>query len=100
VELSLVENMCWLLETIQTNDPLFFLQVMFLNELEEMLDVIEPGEFQKVMVPVFRQLAKCVSSPHFQVSVIKAPVQICLSIVAYQQFSAGHMHCRPTCCPF
>jgi len=42
---------------------------MFLNELEEILDVLEPGEFQTVMVPLFRQLAKCVSSPHFQVSV-------------------------------
>jgi len=41
---------------------------MFLNELEEILDVLEPGEFQTVMVPLFRQLAKCVSSPHFQVS--------------------------------
>ena len=41
---------------------------MFLNELEEILDVLEPGEFQSVMVHVFRQLAKCVSSPHFQVS--------------------------------
>ena len=40
---------------------------MFLNELEEILDVIEPAEFQKVMVPLFNQLAKCVSSPHFQV---------------------------------
>jgi len=40
---------------------------MFLNELEEILDVIEPAEFQKVMVPLFRQLSKCVSSPHFQV---------------------------------
>ena len=40
---------------------------MFLNELEEILDVIEPGEFQKVMMPLFQQLAKCVSSPHFQV---------------------------------
>ncbi|XP_050504518.1 serine/threonine-protein phosphatase 2A 56 kDa regulatory subunit gamma isoform isoform X8 [Diabrotica virgifera virgifera] len=43
-------------------------EVMFLNELEEILDVIEPAEFQKVMVPLFRQLAKCVSSPHFQVA--------------------------------
>jgi serine/threonine-protein phosphatase 2A regulatory subunit B' len=43
---------------------------MFLNELEEILDVIEPAEFQKVMDPLFRQLAKCVSSPHFQVSLI------------------------------
>jgi serine/threonine-protein phosphatase 2A regulatory subunit B' len=42
-------------------------EVMFLNELEEILDVIEPAEFQKVMTPLFRQLAKCVSSPHFQV---------------------------------
>jgi serine/threonine-protein phosphatase 2A regulatory subunit B' len=43
-------------------------QVMFLNELEEILDVIEPAEFQKVMDALFRQLAKCVSSPHFQVA--------------------------------
>lgn len=46
------------------------LQVMFLNELEEILEVIEPAEFQKVMEPLFTQLAKCVSSPHFQVSKI------------------------------
>merc|ERR1719204_813979 len=43
-------------------------EVMFLNELEEILDVIEPVEFQKVMVPLFNQLTKCVSSPHFQVA--------------------------------
>jgi len=43
-------------------------EVMFLNELEEILDVIEPAEFQKVMVPLFTQLARCVSSPHFQVA--------------------------------
>lgn len=43
-------------------------EVMFLNELEEILDIIEPGEFQKVMVPLFSQIAKCVSSPHFQVA--------------------------------
>ena len=41
---------------------------MFLNELEEILDVIEPTEFQKVMVPMFNQLKKCVTSPHFQVA--------------------------------
>nr|CAD7200259.1 unnamed protein product [Timema douglasi] len=41
-------------------------EVMFLNELEEILDVVEPAEFQKVMDHLFRQLAKCVSSPHFQ----------------------------------
>ncbi|QQP51560.1 Serine/threonine protein phosphatase 2A regulatory subunit [Caligus rogercresseyi] len=41
---------------------------MFLNELEEILDVIEPFEFQKVMIPLFNQMAKCVSSLHFQVA--------------------------------
>jgi serine/threonine-protein phosphatase 2A regulatory subunit B' len=40
---------------------------MFLNELEEILDVIEHCEFAKVMTPLFNQLARCVSSPHFQV---------------------------------
>lgn len=43
-------------------------EVMFLNELEEILDVIEPLEFSKVLEPLFRQLTKCISSPHFQVA--------------------------------
>lgn len=42
-------------------------QVMFLGEIEEILDVIEPTQFQKVMEPLFRQISRCVSSPHFQV---------------------------------
>eukprot|EP01137_Pigoraptor_chileana_P027824 Opistho-2@10889 len=49
----------------KTNSPK---EVMFLNEIEEILDVIEPSEFQKVMELLFHQLAKCVSSPHFQVA--------------------------------
>ena len=40
---------------------------MFLNELEEILDVMEPVEFVKVMTGLFRQIARCISSPHFQV---------------------------------
>jgi len=43
-------------------------EVMFLNELEEILDVIEPSEFKKIMVPLFKKLAICVSSAHFQVA--------------------------------
>ncbi|GAA5910262.1 phosphatase 2A regulatory subunit B56 family protein [Sporobolomyces salmoneus] len=43
-------------------------EVMFLNEVEEILDVIEPAEFQKIMVKLFQQLAQCVSSQHFQVA--------------------------------
>uniref|UniRef100_A0A183A0M3 Serine/threonine protein phosphatase 2A regulatory subunit n=1 Tax=Echinostoma caproni TaxID=27848 RepID=A0A183A0M3_9TREM len=41
-------------------------EVMFLNELEEILDVVDPAEFRKIIKPLFTQLAKCVSSPHFQ----------------------------------
>lgn len=41
---------------------------MFLGELEEILDVIEPSQFIKIQEPLFKQIAKCVSSPHFQVS--------------------------------
>jgi serine/threonine-protein phosphatase 2A regulatory subunit B' len=40
---------------------------MFLNEVEEILDVIEPAEFQKIMVPLFKQIARCLNSLHFQV---------------------------------
>ena len=42
--------------------------VMFLTELEEILDVIEPSKFSRVMELLFHQLAKCVSSPHIQVA--------------------------------
>ena len=41
---------------------------MFLNELEEILDVIEHAEFARIIPPLFNQLARCVSSPHFQVA--------------------------------
>lgn len=42
-------------------------EVMFLNELEEILDVVDPKEFTKIQKPIFTQLARSVSSPHFQV---------------------------------
>lgn len=41
---------------------------MFLGELEEILDVIEPTQFVKIQEPLFKQISRCVSSPHFQVS--------------------------------
>ena len=44
-------------------------QVMFLGEMEEILDVIEPSQFVKIQEPLFKQVARCVSSPHFQVQV-------------------------------
>ncbi|XP_021944277.1 serine/threonine-protein phosphatase 2A 56 kDa regulatory subunit epsilon isoform isoform X3 [Folsomia candida] len=43
-------------------------EVMFLGEIEEILDVIEPTQFVKIQEHLFRQIARCVSSPHFQVA--------------------------------
>ncbi len=44
---------------------------MFLNEVEDIFEVMDPGEFAKVQEPLFNQLAKSVASPHFQVSFVR-----------------------------
>uniref|UniRef100_A0A8C7H187 Serine/threonine protein phosphatase 2A regulatory subunit n=1 Tax=Oncorhynchus kisutch TaxID=8019 RepID=A0A8C7H187_ONCKI len=43
-------------------------EVMYLGELEEILDVIEPTQFVKIQETLFKQISRCVSSPHFQVA--------------------------------
>ncbi|CAF2082923.1 hypothetical protein YC2023_070004 [Brassica napus] len=43
-------------------------EVMFLNELEEVLEATQPPEFQRCMVPLFRRVARCLNSLHFQVA--------------------------------
>lgn len=43
-------------------------EVMFLNEVEEILDIIEPSEFQKIMKVLFRQITRCIKSNQFQVA--------------------------------
>jgi len=40
---------------------------MFINEIEDIFEVMEAPEFFKIQVPLFHQLAKSVASPHFQV---------------------------------
>ena len=59
---------------------------MFLGEIEEILDVIEPAQFVKIQEPLFRQIAKCVSSPHFQVGIfgVIRPIFYC-----EQRFARG-----------
>lgn len=42
-------------------------EVMFLGELEEVLETTTMAEFQKVMVPLFTRIACCLNSSHFQV---------------------------------
>lgn len=43
-------------------------EVLFLIEIEDIFEVMEPHEFVKIQIPLFVQLAKCISSPHFQVA--------------------------------
>ncbi|CAH8391623.1 unnamed protein product [Eruca vesicaria subsp. sativa] len=43
-------------------------EVMFLNELEEVLEATQPPEFQRCMVPLFGRVARCLNSLHFQVA--------------------------------
>ena len=43
-------------------------EVLFLGELEEILELTQAQEFQRIMVPLFKQLATCLNSQHFQVA--------------------------------
>jgi len=43
-------------------------EVLFLGELEEILELTQMPEFQSVMIPLFKQLAQSLNSQHFQVA--------------------------------
>jgi serine/threonine-protein phosphatase 2A regulatory subunit B' len=43
-------------------------QVLFLNELEETLELTQPAEFHRMQEPLFQRVAKCITCPHFQVA--------------------------------
>ncbi|GJN15162.1 hypothetical protein PR202_gb02055 [Eleusine coracana subsp. coracana] len=43
-------------------------EVMFLSEIEEILESTSQVEFQKCMVPLFQRIARCITSLHFQVA--------------------------------
>merc|ERR1711924_296159 len=43
-------------------------QVLFLNELEETLELTQPSEFHRIQEQLFRRLALCITCPHFQVA--------------------------------
>jgi serine/threonine-protein phosphatase 2A regulatory subunit B' len=45
-----------------------FKEVMFLNELEEILDMVDPIHFKHIMEPLFKQISRCLCSSHFQVA--------------------------------
>ncbi|KAL3649847.1 hypothetical protein CASFOL_006250 [Castilleja foliolosa] len=43
-------------------------EVLFLNELEEVLEATQGPKFQRCMVPLFRQISRSLNSLHFQVA--------------------------------
>jgi len=43
-------------------------QVLFLGEIEEIVEIIAEVEFTKIMIPLFERVAKCLQSSHFQVA--------------------------------
>jgi serine/threonine-protein phosphatase 2A regulatory subunit B' len=44
-------------------------EVLFLGELEEVLEATRLAEFQRCMVPLFKQISHSLNSLHFQVSI-------------------------------
>lgn len=55
-------------------------EVMFLGELEEVLEATQPAEFQRCMVPLFRQIGRCLSSSHFQVGFFTSSISFYLLV--------------------
>ncbi|XP_076893060.1 serine/threonine protein phosphatase 2A 59 kDa regulatory subunit B' eta isoform-like [Bidens hawaiensis] len=43
-------------------------ELMFLGELEEVLEATQQPQFHRCMVPLFKQIARCLNSSHFQVA--------------------------------
>lgn len=65
-------------------------EVMFLGELEEVLEATQAAEFQRCMVPLFQQIGRCLSSSHFQVPESQC-LDCCLTLQSDYQISASHV---------
>ncbi|CAI5479622.1 unnamed protein product [Closterium sp. Yama58-4] len=48
-------------------------ELLFLEELEKILKLTQGPEFQMVATPLFQQIARCLSSPHFQNYFVSLP---------------------------
>ncbi|PKA46929.1 Serine/threonine protein phosphatase 2A 57 kDa regulatory subunit B' alpha isoform [Apostasia shenzhenica] len=66
-------------------------EVLFLGELEEVLEATQPAEFQRCMVQLFKQIARCLNSSHFQVNRLFPPLvnMFCHSLVVGTSSYAG-----------
>ncbi|KAA0155581.1 hypothetical protein FNF29_01498 [Cafeteria roenbergensis] len=67
-------------------------QVMFLNELEEILELVPHEAMDKVFKPLFRVVGKCLGSQHFQVA------ERCLFLWNSDTLLASGVLCR-ACAP-
>ncbi|XBW35017.1 hypothetical protein QEN19_000582 [Hanseniaspora menglaensis] len=43
-------------------------EIMFLNEIEDIFEIMENSEFTKIQIPLCVQLTKCIQSSHFQIA--------------------------------
>mmetsp|Transcript_5427 Transcript_5427/g.16194 ORF Transcript_5427/g.16194 Transcript_5427/m.16194 type:complete len:561 (-) Transcript_5427:1324-3006(-) len=43
-------------------------EIMFLNELEELLELVNPNEVSSILELLFKKITSCISSQHFQVA--------------------------------
>ncbi|KAF5470630.1 hypothetical protein F2P56_011132 [Juglans regia] len=72
-------------------------EVMFLGELEEVLEVTQGAEFQRCMVPLFCQIGRCLNSSHFQVASDQISVFGFLQLVLALDLFAADSECRRQC---
>lgn len=42
-------------------------EILFINEIEELMNTVDEVTFKKIRVPLFKQIAKCFKAEHFQV---------------------------------
>ncbi|TKY59852.1 Serine/threonine protein phosphatase 2A 59 kDa regulatory subunit B' eta isoform [Spatholobus suberectus] len=84
-------------------------EVMFLTELEEILEATKPADFQRCMVPLFSRIALCLNSSHFQVaeralylwnndhieSLIRQNCKVILPIIFPALEKSGRAHWNP-----
>ena len=55
--------------------------VLYLGELEELLELTQPQEFLNICGPLFRTISRCLMSPHFQVRSSSPQLSRCLLLL-------------------
>lgn len=66
-------------------------ELMFLSEIEEILEMISMVEFQKIMVPLFRRIGFCLNSSHYQVYFLLQTISVIIHCVSLN-FTCWYIH--------